>query len=69
MIDTERLLIKPLTDLELRQFIESPGDFAKSLGLIAVQSLIDKETKETIENDLLPYIDNPKKTTFFIPCG
>ena len=66
MIETKRLFIRPLTAEELKKHIDSPNDFAKELGLIPSQSLIDNETKEAILNDLLPnIIDNTKDSHFY----
>ncbi len=65
MIETERLLIKHLTASELKLAVSSPDALAKGLGVISSHSLIDKETKEAIVNDLLPNIDNPSKDYLF----
>jgi RimJ/RimL family protein N-acetyltransferase len=66
MIETKRLLIKPLTAEELKKHIDSPEDLAQELGLIPSQSLIDNETKEAIRNDLLPNIaDTTKDSDFY----
>ena len=66
MIETKRLLIKPLSAEELKKHIDSPYDFAKELGLIPSQSLIDNDTKEAILNDLLPnIIDTAKDSDFY----
>ncbi|MBN1184608.1 MAG: GNAT family N-acetyltransferase [Bacteroidales bacterium] len=66
MIETKRLFIKPLTAEELKKHIDSPIDFAKELGLIPSQSLIDNETKDAILNDLLPNIvDTTKDSDFY----
>ena len=65
MIETKRLLIRPLTGEELKKHIDSPNDFANGLGLIPSQSLIDDETKEAILNDLLPNIDDKTKDPDF----
>jgi len=65
MIETERLLIKPLTARELKQAVRSPNDLTKGLGVIPSHSLIGEETKEAIENDLLPNIDKPSKDYLF----
>ena len=66
MIETKRLLIKPLTAEELKRHIVSPNDFALELGLIPSQSLIDNETKDAILNDLLPnIIDITKDSDFY----
>ena len=69
MIETKRLLIKPLTAEELKKHVDSPDDFAKELGLIPSRSLVDTETKEAILNDLLPNIVDTAKDSIFIRCG
>ncbi|HOY31150.1 MAG TPA: GNAT family N-acetyltransferase [Bacteroidales bacterium] len=65
MIETNRLLIKPLTSQELKKHIESPGAFAQEIGLIPSESLVDKDTKDAILNDLLPNIADISKDTLF----
>lgn len=66
MIETKRLLIKPLTAEELKKHVDSSDDFAASLGLAPSQSLVDNEAREAIINDLLPNIvDNKKDSDFY----
>jgi len=65
MIETKRLIIKPLTCYELKKHIDSPTDLANDLGLISSQTLIDKETKDAIINDLLPNLEDSNKDSFF----
>jgi RimJ/RimL family protein N-acetyltransferase len=65
MIETKRLLLKPLTAEELKKHFDSPYDFAQELGLISSQSLMDDETMEAILNDLLPNITDPTKDSCF----
>jgi RimJ/RimL family protein N-acetyltransferase len=66
MIETKRLLIKPLTAEELKKHIDSPNDFSREIGLIPSQSLVDNDTKEAILNDLLPnLIDASKDSDFY----
>ncbi|HEX2958086.1 MAG TPA: GNAT family N-acetyltransferase [Chitinispirillaceae bacterium] len=65
MIETKRLLIKPLTAEELKRHFDSPDDFAKEIGLIPSQSLIDNETREAILKDLLPNIADTTKDSLF----
>ncbi len=65
MIETKRLLIKPLTAKELNLAVNSPVNFAKALGVIPSHLLINDETKEAIVNDLLPNIENPSKDYLF----
>jgi RimJ/RimL family protein N-acetyltransferase len=65
IIETKRLIIKPLTCDELKKYIHSPGDLAKELGLIPSQTLIDQETRDAITNDLLPNLEDPNKDPLF----
>lgn len=65
MIETKRLLIKPLSCDELKNYLDSPSELAKGLGLIPSQTLIDKETKDAILNDLLPNIEDTNKDSLF----
>ena len=65
MIETKRLLIKPLTAEELKKHIDSPNTFAQELGLIPSQSLVDDETREAILKDLLPNIVDTAKDPHF----
>jgi [ribosomal protein S5]-alanine N-acetyltransferase len=65
MIETKRLLIKPLSSDELKKLIESPSDLADEMGLIPSQSLIDKEARNAILNDLLPNLSDPEKDASF----
>jgi RimJ/RimL family protein N-acetyltransferase len=65
MIETKRLIIKPLSCDELKKHINSPNELAKDLGLVPSQVLIDKETQDAILNDLLPNIENPNKDSLF----
>lgn len=65
MIETERLIIRPLSYHELIKHAESPYELAKELGLTASKSLLDKEVKEAIINDLLPNMTDPDKDPLF----
>lgn len=65
MFETRRLIIKPLSFNELKKHLESPCDLADDLRLIPSQSLLDKETKEAIQNDLLPGLKDPDKDSSF----
>jgi RimJ/RimL family protein N-acetyltransferase len=65
MIETKRLIIKPLSCDELKKHIHSPHELAKDLGLTPSQVLIDKVTQEAILNDLLPNIEDSTKDSLF----
>ncbi len=65
MIETERLLIKPLSAEELIKHIKFPDELAKELGFKPSKALIDEETQEAIINDLLPNIVDQNKDSLF----
>lgn len=65
MIETERLLIKPLLAEELIKHIKFPDELANELGFKPSKALIDEETQEAIINDLLPNIVDPNKDSLF----
>jgi len=65
MIETDRLIIKPLSFNELIKHIKSPIDLANDLGLKPSMSLIDKDTQEAILNDLLPDLSDLSKDPLF----
>jgi RimJ/RimL family protein N-acetyltransferase len=65
MIETERLILKPLSYDELVKHLKSPDELAKDYGLIPSESLIDKETQDAILNDLLPNLSDEKKDPLF----
>jgi len=65
IIETKRLIIKPLSFDELKKYNTSPGDLANELGLIPSQTLIDQETRDAITNDLLPNVADPNKDPLF----
>ena len=65
MIETQRLIIKPLSYNELKKYVLSPDELAEELGLRPSQSLMDKETRDAILNDLLPFMGDPLKKPLF----
>jgi [ribosomal protein S5]-alanine N-acetyltransferase len=65
MIETQRLIIRPLQYEELKRHLLLPDEWAKQIGLKPSLSLMDKETREAILNDLLPYMDDPAKDPLF----
>jgi ribosomal-protein-alanine N-acetyltransferase len=65
MIETKRLIIKPLSYNELKKYLESPNELAGEMGMILSQSLIDIETQEAIKRDLLPYLTDSNKDPLF----
>lgn len=53
-LQTERLLIVPLTLTQLRLYTPPDGAFEKSFGLNAPPRILPDELNEAIENTLLP---------------
>jgi len=65
MINTARLFIRPLSYSELSRHIESPRELADELGFLPSRSLTDKETREAILNDLLPFMADSNRDPLF----
>jgi [ribosomal protein S5]-alanine N-acetyltransferase len=65
MIETIRLLIKPLSCDELRRHVEDPNRLADDMELAPSTSLSEKEAREAIQNDLLPNLIDPDKDPYF----
>jgi ribosomal-protein-alanine N-acetyltransferase len=65
MIETKRLVIKPLSYNDLIKHVKAPGDLASDLGLKPSESLIAIETQEAILNDLLPNLSDLTKNPLF----
>ena len=70
MITTDRLIIKPLSLEELQWHSTSPRDFARSMSVATSLTVIDTETKDAIDNVLLPNLaknpDNPLFWTMWL---
>lgn len=64
-INTNRLLIMPLTLPQLKKHFESPAEFAGEMELTPSQSLNDAETNEAILNQLLPNLEKPENDPLF----
>ncbi len=65
MIETKRLILRPLSLDELTKHIKSPDELAKDLGLAPSKALVDAETQEAILNDLLPNLEDKNKDPLF----
>jgi len=65
MIETERLILKPLSYNELIKHIKFPNELARDLELMPSTSLIEKEVQEAILNDLLPNLSDSTKDSLF----
>ena len=65
MIETKRLILKPLSYNELIKHIKFPDELAKDLELTPSKSLIEKEVQGAILNDLLPSLSDLTKDSLF----
>lgn len=66
MIETDRLIIRPLNFKELEMLASNPLAFAGELSLSVSKSLTEEETLEAIRNDLLPFLsDGDKNASFY----
>ena len=65
MIETERLVLRPLSYNELIKHVKSPNELARDLGLTPSTSLIEKEVQEAILGDLLPNLSDSTKDPLF----
>ncbi len=65
MIETLRLIIRPLTCDELVKQLTAPEELAESLGLKPSQSLADREAQEAMLHDLLPLLSDPDNNPLF----
>jgi len=65
MIETRRLIIRPLSYNELKIYCEDSVLLAKEMNLNVSNSLVNEETQEAIKNDLLPFLVDSNKYAFF----
>lgn len=66
MVETERLLIKPLSYSELSLYASHPQVLAEEMGYAVPDALVDSATREAIESDLLPFLsDLNNDSTFY----
>ena len=65
MIETKRLILRPLLYNELIKHVKNPSELAKDFGLTPSTSLIEKEVQEAILSDLLPNLCDSAKNPLF----
>ena len=65
MIDTERLIIKPLTFKQLKKYIRADNSLELELKLNPAQRTIPPELREALERDILPNLSDPGKDYLF----
>jgi len=65
MIETARLLIKPLSAEQLKKYVDSADELAFEMGLKPSPVVMDENVKNAIRNDLLPTIHDKNKDPLF----
>ncbi len=65
MIDTERLVIKPLTPEQLTKYIRADNSLELELNLNPAPRTISPELREALERDIIPNLSDPGKNYLF----
>lgn len=65
MIETERLVIKPLTYNQLLKYIQSDNSLEKELALNSTERSISPELKEALEQTILPHVADISKNYLY----
>ncbi len=65
MIETQRLILKPLSYSELSKQIDSPAILAEEMGFTPSSSLMDSDVTEAIQHDLLPLLADANNDSLF----
>jgi len=65
MVETERLLLKPLTYAQLEKYVKNDHSLEEELGLNKTSRTISAELKEALEETILPNVADPDKNYLF----
>ena len=65
MIETSRLLLKPLTYLQLQKYIRNDNSLETELHLNETSRVISAELKDALENTILPNVADTTKNYLF----
>lgn len=65
MIETERLVIKPLTYNQLLKYIQSDHSLEKELELNSTERSISPELREALEQTILPHVADTRKNYLY----
>lgn len=65
MIQTERLILHPLSYQQLLKYIEADGSLEKELSLNKTSRIISQELKEALEQTILPNVADATKNFLF----
>ena len=65
VLETERLLIIPLSYEQLLNYIKLDNSLEKSLGLHPLARILPDELKEALEESILPHVADQEKNYLF----
>ena len=65
MIETERLILKPLTHKQLIKYIRNDNSLEVELNLLESSRTISSELKEALEQTILPNVADPNKNYLY----
>lgn len=65
MIESERIILKPLTYNQLQKYIRNDNSLEKELNLIPTSRTISPELKEALENTILPNVADTNKNYLY----
>ena len=65
MIETDRLIIRPLTYSQLVKYINCDNSLEKELGVKESQRIISNDLKEALENTILPNVADTNKNYLY----
>ncbi|HCE56525.1 MAG TPA: N-acetyltransferase [Prolixibacteraceae bacterium] len=65
MIETERLIIKPLTYIQLEKYIKNDNSLEEELNLNETSRSISAELKEALEQTILPNVADSSKYSLY----
>lgn len=65
MIETERLIIKPLSYLQLLKYIQTDNSLETELNLNETSRTISPELKEALEQTILPHVADASKNYLY----
>jgi ribosomal-protein-alanine N-acetyltransferase len=69
MLETERLLIKPLTYSQLLKYVENNNSLEAELGVNVSNRVISVELKEALELAILPLVAEEETNYLFLHSG
>lgn len=65
VIETERLILRPLIYTQLSKYIKADNSLEKELNLRNSTRIISPDLKEALENTILPNVKNPSKNYLY----